>query len=366
MISRQCSVVSFSVDTGKPFPPANAATMSTGPSWLATVAVMRATSSGLVQSAATQIAIPPRAAIAVATESRAPSSRPTAATATPLAASAAAVAAPIPREPPVMIATLPTRSGYVAYSASAVAVSCWALAMSDPFRRPRVRAASRPETRRMKVRCQIIRHRSICSRVNALPPDRNARRDLTAISMYSCHMSIDKGVSAEVTAPAASGGDGGSDLGENKRRPASRVVFRLDTGSGVPTYLQLVQQVEHALRLGYLTPGDQLPKVRDVVAELAINPNPVLKAYRELEIKGLATGRPGQGTFVQAALTQVALPELGGLRKSLLSWLTDADAAGLDEDGVVALFTSVLRDFYKSRGGGADRGVASGGKEGVA
>jgi DNA-binding transcriptional regulator YhcF (GntR family) len=68
----------------------------------------------------------------------------------------------------------------------------------------------------------------------------------------------------------------------------------------VPTYLQLVQQVEHALRLGYLKPGDQLPKVRDAVASLAINPNTVLKAYKELETKGLAVGRPGQGTFVQA------------------------------------------------------------------
>ena len=76
----------------------------------------------------------------------------------------------------------------------------------------------------------------------------------------------------------------------------------------MPTYLQLVQQVEHALRLGYLKPGDQLPKVRDVVASLAINPNTVLKAYTELEIKGLTAGRPGQGTFVQATLSQVALP----------------------------------------------------------
>ena len=83
----------------------------------------------------------------------------------------------------------------------------------------------------------------------------------------------------------------------------------------MPTYLQLVQQVEHALRLGYLKPGDQLPKVRDAVASLAINPNTVLKAYRELENKGLAAGRPGQGTFVQATLNQVALPELTTLHR---------------------------------------------------
>jgi GntR family transcriptional regulator len=133
----------------------------------------------------------------------------------------------------------------------------------------------------------------------------------------------------------------------------SPIEFRLDPSSGVPTYLQLVQQVEHALRLGYLKPGDQLPKVRDVVANLTINPNTVLKAYKELETKGLAAGRPGQGTFIEATLNQVTLPELGGLRRSMLSWLASADVAGLDEDGMVALFTSVLRDFFKRREGAA-------------
>jgi GntR family transcriptional regulator len=151
-------------------------------------------------------------------------------------------------------------------------------------------------------------------------------------------------------------------------RPAagSPIEFRLDAASGVPTYLQLVQQVEHALRLGYLEPGDQLPKVRDVVAALAINPNTVLKAYRDLEMKGLAAGRPGQGTFIQATLSQVALPELTALRRSLSVWLTAADAAGLDEDGVVALFTSALRDFYERRSGSRTRGGAGAGKEGIA
>src|SRR5271154_6273123 len=85
---------------------------------------------------------------------------------------------------------------------------------------------------------------------------------------------------------------------EGERVPVSPIEFRLAPASGVPTYLQLVHQVEHALRLGYLKLGDQLPKVRDVVAALAINPNTVLKAYKELETKGIAVGRPGQGTFI--------------------------------------------------------------------
>ncbi|HEY1673828.1 MAG TPA: GntR family transcriptional regulator, partial [Streptosporangiaceae bacterium] len=111
------------------------------------------------------------------------------------------------------------------------------------------------------------------------------------------------------------------EIDKGDSRGASPIEFRLDPASGVPTYLQLVQQVERALRLGYLEPGDRLPKVRDVVAALTINPNTVLKAYKELEGKGLAAGRPGQGTFVQATLSQVALPELATLRRSLLGWL---------------------------------------------
>lgn len=150
------------------------------------------------------------------------------------------------------------------------------------------------------------------------------------------------------------------------RGPVSPIDFRLDPASGMPTYLQLVQQVEHALRLGYLKPGDQLPTVRDVVASLAINPNTVLKAYRNLEMKGLAAGRPGQGTFIQATLSQVALPELTALRSSLLAWLATADAAGLGEDGIVALFTSALRDFYERRGSGERRGAPKDESEAVA
>ena len=84
----------------------------------------------------------------------------------------------------------------------------------------------------------------------------------------------------------------------------------------MPTYLQLVQQVEHALRLGYLKPGDQLPKVRDVVAALAINPNTVLKAYKELEIKGLAAGRPGQGALRRARGHRQAIEGPDGRRSA--------------------------------------------------
>jgi GntR family transcriptional regulator len=144
------------------------------------------------------------------------------------------------------------------------------------------------------------------------------------------------------------------------------MTFRLDLGSGVPPYLQLVHQVEHALRLGSLAPGDQLPKVRDVVAQLAINPNTVSKAYRELEIKGLTVGRPGQGTFIVATLSRVALPELSELRRSLVCWVAAADAVGLDEDGIAALVASVLQDHRERRERSGPRGAARSGAEGVA
>src|SRR6202046_4896271 len=161
-------------------------------------------------------------------------------------------------------------------------------------------------------------------------------------------MTVDKGSSSA------------DDLTTAPPRPVSPIEFRLDLASGVPTYLQLVHQVEHALRLDYLKPGDQLPKVREVVAVLAINPNTVLKAYRELETKGLTTGRPGQGTFIQTTLSQIALPELTGLRRSLLGWLPAAEAAGLDEDGIVALVTSALRDSREPRAGSGARRAAAG------
>lgn len=161
-------------------------------------------------------------------------------------------------------------------------------------------------------------------------------------------------------------GDKDENRGATERRVPS-IEFHLDLTSGVPTFMQIVQQVEHALRLGYLSLGDQLPKVRDVVAELAINPNTVMKAYRELEMKGLAVGRPGQGTFIEATLSQVALPVLVELRRSLVSWVTDADAAGLDEDGIAALIANVMRDF-RERGAkvGRRRGTARPNTEGVA
>jgi GntR family transcriptional regulator len=119
-------------------------------------------------------------------------------------------------------------------------------------------------------------------------------------------------------------------------------VFRLDTHSGVPPYLQLVQQVRQAVLLGFLQPGDRLPLIREVVEDLAINPNTVAKAYRQMEQENLVTGRPGQGTFVNEQQS-AAMPAstYTSLRRGLTTWLHRAYAAGLDEQAVNALFASV-------------------------
>ena len=95
------------------------------------------------------------------------------------------------------------------------------------------------------------------------------------------------------------------------------IEFHLDGRSGVAPYLQLIHQVRQALRLGLLREGDQLPTVKDVAAGLAINPNTVLKAYRELEYEGLVAARPGIGTFVTGTLGGASLAAHGPLRRDL-------------------------------------------------
>ena len=121
------------------------------------------------------------------------------------------------------------------------------------------------------------------------------------------------------------------------------IEFSLDARSGVSPYLQVVHQVRRALRLGLLDEGDQLPTVKDVVASLAINPNTVLKAYRELERDGLVAARPGVGTFVTRTLADSSLAAHEPLRRDLGRWLGKARSAGLDDESIEALFMSTFR-----------------------
>lgn len=128
--------------------------------------------------------------------------------------------------------------------------------------------------------------------------------------------------------------------------------FRLDGSTGVPPYLQLVQQVRQSMLLGYLREGDRLPTVKEVAADLAINPNTVVKAYRQLEHEGLAAGRPGQGTFITDTMASPSERASEALRSSLEQWLRDAADAGLSDEAITALIAAVRYDV--GSGGGND------------
>jgi GntR family transcriptional regulator len=125
--------------------------------------------------------------------------------------------------------------------------------------------------------------------------------------------------------------------------------FRLDGSSGVPPYLQIVHQVRQSLLLGYLQEGDRLPTVKDVAGDLAINPNTVVKAYRQLEHEGLTGGRPGQGTFITSTVPPAPPDTHAALRASLERWLRDAGAAGLSDEAVTALIAVARHDMRKER-----------------
>ena len=121
------------------------------------------------------------------------------------------------------------------------------------------------------------------------------------------------------------------------------ISFRVDGRSGVPPYLQIVRQARQALRMGILNVGDQLPSVREVVAAVAVNPNTVLKAYRDLEREGLVEARAGQGTFVRALPPGPPPGTHSRLGRSLARWVREAREAGLDEESMESLLRVTLR-----------------------
>ena len=121
------------------------------------------------------------------------------------------------------------------------------------------------------------------------------------------------------------------------------IEFHIDARSGIAPYLQIVGQVRQALLLGLLSEGDRLPTVKEVVSQVVINPNTVSKAYRELEHQGLASAKPGVGTFITRSLGQASLAEHGPLQDELRAWLAKARAAGLTEPGIEAMLTNTFR-----------------------
>ena len=128
--------------------------------------------------------------------------------------------------------------------------------------------------------------------------------------------------------------------------PGPNIRFRLDRKSGVPAYRQVVDQVRQALRLGILKPGDQLPTVRDVVKQIAINPNTVHRAYRDLEAQGLTEGRPGSGTFIRRSLSKMP-DQQPQLQRDLEKWMRAARAAGLGDEAIAALVAEATQSSKK-------------------
>ena len=124
------------------------------------------------------------------------------------------------------------------------------------------------------------------------------------------------------------------------------IEFQLDETSGVATYLQLVQQVHQALRMGMLEPGDQLPTAQQVVGRLAINPNTVHKAYRELEREGLVRARPGLGTFVTRSPSGTDPATQARFLTAMTDWLRSARSAGLGPDDIEAIYRTAFRSCF--------------------
>ncbi|MEV8503607.1 GntR family transcriptional regulator [Actinoplanes sp. NPDC051475] len=126
------------------------------------------------------------------------------------------------------------------------------------------------------------------------------------------------------------------------------MIFRIDRRTGTAVYVQLIQQVRQAVRMGRLRPGDRLPTAREVAERTGINPNTVLRAYRELEVAGLVEPRQGSGTFVRDHLPPLPA-DIGELRRDLAEWVARARAAGLDPSDIQALVTEVAAEEEAQR-----------------
>lgn len=138
------------------------------------------------------------------------------------------------------------------------------------------------------------------------------------------------------------------------------IDYRIDRGSGVPAYVQIVEQTERALRMGTLQVGDKLPTAREVVAATAINPNTVLRAYRDMEQAGLVELRRGLGTFVTRSLARPGAGDDSPVRQELTGWLAGARAAGLEREDVLAMVTAALDAYDNGHDGTTARPRATG------
>jgi GntR family transcriptional regulator len=134
----------------------------------------------------------------------------------------------------------------------------------------------------------------------------------------------------------------------NGRRPTFR--FRLDENSGVPVYRQIMDQVRGGTALGALRPGDQLPTVRQLAVDLAINPNTVVRAYRELELGGLLDSNQGTGTFIREQQVEGGKQERARqLAQIVRDCVARAGAAGFTARDLMEELRGVTQEFARRR-----------------
>src|SRR5271155_795997 len=131
------------------------------------------------------------------------------------------------------------------------------------------------------------------------------------------------------------------------RRP---FAFRLDLHSGVPLYRQLIDQVQAAIATELLLPGDQLPTVRQVAVDLEINPNTVMRAYREMEIRGILETQQGTGTFVaQQKIERDAVERSRGLEQLVEEFTARAGAGGFNLEELMMALRDRLDESKQGR-----------------
>ena len=134
------------------------------------------------------------------------------------------------------------------------------------------------------------------------------------------------------------------------------VIFTVDPRSGVPIYLQIVEQVKRSVALGVLAPGEQLPTVKQLAAELVVNPNTIARAYRELERDQVIETMPGRGSFVpgkgNVAGAKRAVADVAD--QALIQAVREARSMGLARNDLRALFERALDRWYPPAGSEED------------
>jgi GntR family transcriptional regulator len=131
------------------------------------------------------------------------------------------------------------------------------------------------------------------------------------------------------------------------------LLIRPNPASGVPIYLQLMEQVKHGIETGALRPGEQLPGIRPLAEELVVNPNTIAKAYRELEHEGVIELRQGAGAFVSAVARPATTDKLRAAQTVVSTAVAKLRERGVTDEEIRRLFEAQLAGLTNT---GARRG----------